>query len=191
MYLDSPLIAHADAALSLRDMYDSVVSIQGAGEPYGDIFKIMGYEVFPIDFSHHKRNMNEPQISKDALKRLQEKKKTLLVDIDILTGKTTKKVQEFLTNKGINSDGIYLGLSRWPGLEETKPSIGEDSVNFNRFWKQCGNLRILSSKFPYNSEIISPKIKVFTSSGNIEKSDEKAYTSARRVAKYLIHNERR
>ena len=57
-YLDMPLIAHAYATLALKELgFDAIVGIETAGNAYAEIFKIMGFDVSSINYSHHKRKM--------------------------------------------------------------------------------------------------------------------------------------
>ena len=193
-YLDSPLIAHADAALSLGQMYDGVIGIKTAGAPYSEIFKIMGNEVFSIDYSHYKRNMENPIIDSLSLGRLKAKNNVLLVDIDIVTGQTIRKVISYLRDRGVNVTGAYIGLSAWSGMDsDDAHSINEDSVDFSNFWKICGNTRQLKTEALYRMNIISRGFRLFSSNGSIEECYEKNHVrglrTARGIASYLLHNE--
>jgi len=134
-YLDSPLIAHVDAALQLRQNYDAVVGIKEAGIPYAKIFEMVGFPIFDIDYSHQKRNMTEPRMEDEQIKQLRDKQAVLLTDIDFVTGKTLREVTRYLRENGVNVSGAYIGLSRWPGMKSGGFSIGDDTVNFDTFWK--------------------------------------------------------
>lgn len=192
-YLDSPLIAHADAMLSLKNMYDGVVGIESAGTPYAEIFKIMGHDVFSVDYSHHRRRMDAPVIDSASLEKLRTKKNVLLTDVDIVTGKTIKDVSTYLQNRGVPITGVYLGLSEWPGLDCDEPAVNEDTVNFDTFWKRCGNTRQLKNGSLYTMNILPRGLRVFTSNGSIEECHKESHPSglsaARRVASYLVYHE--
>ena len=108
----SPLIAHVDAALQLKENYDAVVGVREVGLPYAKIFEMVGFPVFDVDYSHHKRDMKEPKIDVEHLQRLRDKKAVLLTDIDFVTGKTLREVTRYLRENGVNVGGAYIGLSR-------------------------------------------------------------------------------
>ncbi|MDP3882169.1 MAG: phosphoribosyltransferase [Nanoarchaeota archaeon] len=183
-YLDSPLLAHADAALSLRGMYDAVVGVEKGGIPFSDIFEMLGFPVAKIEYSHYKRKMERPSMAESELDKLKKKKSILVVDVDVVTGQTIRAVKDYLLQHNINLNAAYTGLSAWPGIETEEPFIGEDKVNFKAFWKQCGSLRQLKSQYPYKKEIIPAGLRVFTSNGRIVSNEEKAIRAARRIGEY-------
>lgn len=185
-YLDSPLIAHADAALVLGKYYDAAVAVKEAGIPYGDIFRIMGFPVFDIDFSHHRRNMERPEMDEEKIRELQGRKNVLLIDIDFVTGKTLGEVVGYLREKGINAAAAYTGLSRWPGIESDAPHIGTDTVDFENFWggKTTG-LNHLRSKIPYKKGIVHDDLKLYSPNPGLPDSEMRGSAAARRVAQCL------
>lgn len=186
-YLDSPLIAHIDAALRLRALdYNAVVGIKKAGVPYADIFRIAGYPVFGIEYSHHKRKLKEPTIDEESLKEL-EGKIVLLTDVDFVTGKTLTTVYEFLKSRGINVGGAYIGLSEWPGVDSKNFSIGENTIDFEKFWQGNQNgLSWLRSRVPHNRKIIPRDLRIFGANSNLANKEKFAATAARRIAKFLL-----
>ncbi len=185
-YLDTPLIVHADAALSLQGLYDGVVGIREAGLPYADIFRIMGFETFEIDHSHWKRKMSQPVIEKEELEKLREKRAVLLVDIDFVTGRTIREVAGYLDSNRVNVGGAYIGLNRWPGLKVEGPSISEDTVNFGGFWmSSTGGLVCIRSKKPYKLGIVPEEIRLFSANPKAEKYFVYGSAVARRVARQL------
>lgn len=193
-YLDSPLIAHADASLSLKRMYDGIVEIETGGTPYGEIFRIMGHDVFSIDYSHHKRKMKNPVIEPNILQNLRRKKNVLLVDVDIVTGKTIRTITDYLKNEGVPVSGVYLGLSMWPGIDNGEMNtINENNVNFDNFWKICGSTRQLKKEKIYRMNIIPAGFKLFTSNGKIKEGNKNyniiGLNVARRIAYYLLNHE--
>lgn len=192
-YLDMPLMAHAYCSLGLKELgYDSILGVEDAGTPYGDIFRIMGFDVFSIDYSHHKRNTEKPIIEKNQLEQLKKKNKVLLTDIDIVTGKTINAVANYLKNERVNIEGVYIGLSEWPGLELETPHIGHDVTDFNFFWKECGKTRQLRDIHPsyyHDTGIIPFNLKLFNANYSLENrhySDGPA--AAKQIALYLLEN---
>src|SRR3989339_1116255 len=84
-YLDKALISHANAALSLKWLgFDAVIGIESAGVPYADIFRVVGFPMHSIDYSHHKRKMKFPEIEDEELEKLRKHEKVLLCDVDIV-----------------------------------------------------------------------------------------------------------
>ena len=162
-YLDAPLIVHADAAIALkRKGYDGVVSVRGAGVPYGDIFEMMGYRHFQIDYSHHKRRMNSPIIELTDLEALREMDKVVVADIDMLSGKTARVVTAYLRENGVTVEGVYLGLSRWPGIKMKGPQLGRGKFKSHMIWDESDNgLNEMETSIPGIEEIIPPKVEVF------------------------------
>ncbi len=184
-YLDSPLLAHADAALSLKNQgYNAVIGIEEKGVPYAEIFGIMGFPVYSIDYSHHRRNMDKPSINQEDLKELKGKK-AVLVDVDFVTGKTLKKVIKYLGSNNVNIDTVYLGLSEWPGIESDSFYIDNGKVDFEKFWKTCGSLRSMKCQLPYQAGIIPRNVRVLTSDSAIGEHGINGSSAATRIAKYF------
>ena len=191
-YLDSPLITHADAAMSLKNSYDAVVGIQKAGIAYAKIFELMGFPVYDIDFSHHKRNMEKPVMDQKQIAELKGKRNVLLTDIDFVTGRTLREVTNYLRERGINVTGAYIGLSKWQGLESNNHYIGDDTVNFETFWKTCGNTRQIMDILPYKKKIIPHDLRIYTSNKadpNLNCYEMMSSGKAVRIAKYIKKSE--
>ncbi len=202
-YFDSPLISHADASLQLKGKYDAVVAIRDAGIPYSKIFEIIGFPVFEIDYSHHKRKMNKPIISDSQLEELKHKKSVLLVDIDFVTGKTLRKVTEYLRENEVNVKGAYIGLFKWPGIDSGKKyHVGTDTVNFDSFWhlspitglsKVREDIMLKNGKpvFPYRKykKLLPSDFELYTSNPYILNSNETAKNVVDRVGKYIVVKE--
>lgn len=185
-YLDSPLIAHVDAALQLRQNYDAVVGIREAGIPYTKIFGMVGFPTFDIDYSHHKRDMKEPRMDDEQIKQLRDKQAVLVADIDFVTGKTLREVIKFLRENGVNVNGAYIGLSRWPGMESQGFSVSDDTVNFDTFWKgKTSGLSRVRSRIPYKRELIPEDLALYTSNPALEDNELRGSAAAIRVAKYF------
>lgn len=186
IYLDSPLISHVDAALQLRQNYDAVVGIKNAGVPYAQIFEIVGFPVFDVDYSHHKRDMEEPVMDCKQVKQLRDKQSVLLTDIDLVTGKTLREVAKYLRENGVKVDGAYIGLSRWSGMESEEFSIGDDTVNFDTFWKgRTSGLSTIRSRLPYRKGLIPQDLALYTSNPTLEDNELRGSAAARRIAKYF------
>ena len=190
-YLDSPLISHVDAALQLRQDYDAVVGIKDAGIPYAQIFEMIGFPIFDVDYSHHKRDMKEPQMDDEQIKQLREKQSVLLTDIDLVTGKTLREVTKYLRENSVKVGGAYIGLSRWPGMESEGFSIGDDTVNFDTFWKgRNSGLSTIRSRVPYKKGLIPQDLALYTSNPTLEKNELKGSAAARRIARYIKEQNR-
>ncbi|MEM4318502.1 MAG: phosphoribosyltransferase [Candidatus Pacearchaeota archaeon] len=191
-YLDSPLISHVDAALQLRQNYDAVVGIKNAGIPYAQIFEMVGFPIFEIDYSHRKRDMKEPQIDDEKVKQLRDKKSVLLTDIDFVTGKALREVTRYLREKDVKVNGAYIGLFRWPGMKSEKSEeffIGNDTVNFDTFWKgRTSGLSTIRSTLPYKKGLIPSDVALYTSNPFLEEDELKGSAAARRIAKYFLES---
>ncbi len=192
-YLDSPLLAHADAALALRKYYDTVVAIRSAGIPYGKIFEMAGFSYYEIDYSHHKRNMRKPEMNILDLFLLQDKQSVLLIDIDVVSGKTLRAVYNFLKNQDVNVQGAYIGLSQWPGVDKGVPYIGNDKVDFGDLWaNKIKSFRIMRNSdsytknhFPEMSQIIPSNLPVFGVNPNLDSDLNLALKATTRVQEYF------
>lgn len=185
-YLDSPLIAHVDAALRLRDFYDCVVAIQNAGLPYAKIFEMVGYDAFEVDYSHHKRKMRKPRIKNEHIDMLRDKKSILLTDIDFVTGKTLRVVTNYLRENSVNVKGAYIGLSRWRGLDTGEFFIGARRVNFETFWKcKTTGLSFLGSRLPYRMGLIPNDLRAYAPNPSLEDKIAKGSAIAREIATYF------
>lgn len=185
-YLDSPLISHMDAALKLKKEYDLVVGIKNAGIPYAKIFEMAGLPVVEIDYSHHKRNMDSPTIDESQLQLIQNSK-VLLIDIDMVTGKTLRKVQEYLIKNGADVRGAYLGLSQWKGIKSEEFGISEDTVKFKTFWKgKKTGLTELRIKTPYKRKLIPETLNLYSSNPCLPENEKFGSAAARRIARYLL-----
>ena len=186
-YLDSPLLAHADAALRLKKDYDKVVAIKDAGVPYAKIFEMMGFPVYEIDYSHHKRDMETPEIDESQLDSLTNGR-VLLTDVYFVSGKTLRRVHQFLREGGVNVDGAYIGLSQWPGMDVEGFGIGEDSVNFDTFWKgRTTGLSEIRSSIPYKKGLIPQDLNLFTSNPTLPEKENNGSVAARRIARYILN----
>lgn len=184
--LDAPLIAHADAALELKRHYDAVVGIQKAGVPYALIFEIMGFPVYDIDFSHHRRHMKHPIIDQSQLVELRRRINVLVTDVDFVTGKTLTKVVEYLRQNGVNGGGAYIGLSKWPGIESESFCIDDDTVDFETFWTSThSGLRHLRSTTPYKNRLIPNDLRVYCPNPSLDKNERVGSIASRRVARYF------
>ena len=184
-YLDQPVLAHVNAVLNLKEIYQAFVGIMEAGIPYLSIFKMFNCPVYCIDFSHYKRNMDVPLIEADQLLELRHRD-VLLVDIDLVTGKTLDKVTDYLRSNAVNVKGAYIGLSRWAGIESDDPHIGEDLVDFDKFWKRCGELYLIKNKERYIRLGVLPKdFEVYTSNLAVEKNERVGSKAAAKFAEYL------
>ncbi len=181
-YLDTPLLAHADSAISLSRDYDAVVGIKEAGVPFAKIFEMIGLPIFNIDFSHYKRKMDQPEIDTSDLRQLQKSQSVLLTDIDFVSGRTLRTVTNYLRSNGVNVKGVYIGLSQWPGIESDCFHVGNDSVDFNLFWKQCGYVRQMRNMLPYRKGVIPKDLMVYTANRDFIYSKRGI---ASRVARYL------
>lgn len=185
--LDSPLISHADAAITLKKTlgYDAVVAIKEAGIFYADVFMLMGLHVFEIDYSHHRRNMKKPEMDMKQLNGLKEKKNALIVDVDFVTGKTLREVVGYLRERGVNVEGAYVGLSEWPGIESDNFYIGHDRVDFDSFWI-CNRegLNHLRTKKLHSIGFLPKETKIFSPNPALGDSIH-GQRAARRVACYL------
>ena len=187
-YLDASLIAHADAALSVQEWgYDAAVAIKDAGVPYGEIFEIMGMPIYSIDYSHHRRNMKEPQIESDDLQDLLDKQNVLLIDVDMVTGKTVRDVASFLRDKGVNVWGCYLGLSEWPGMDGEGFRLGKKELNFNTFWNRNSKYGVatLKSGLPYKQKLIPNDLELIGVNSKLKANGRYMPKIARRVLTYL------
>ncbi len=192
-YLDSTLIAHSDAALQLKKQYDAVVGIKNAGVPYAKIFEMIGFPMFEIDYSHHKREMNEPIIEENQIAELKQKKNVLLSDIDFISGKTLTEVTRYLMDNKVNVNGAYIGLSRWPGMNTKKFFIGKKHINFKTFWKRLSyysGLKILRSEIPYKKGIILSGLKIYSVNSSLEDYEIRGGVVASGIAKYLKQTEK-
>ncbi len=193
-YLDSPLIAHVDAALKLRENYDAVVGIREAGIPYAKIFEMVGFAVFDIDYSHHKRDMKEPIMDVGQIKQLRDKQAVLVIDIDFVTGKTLREVTRYLRENGVNVKGAYIGLFRWHGIESEEPYlVGVDTVNFNLFWQnslKSGLSSVRGTPYKKYKKLIPPDFELYTSNPALEENELRGSAAARRVAKYFKERQR-
>ncbi|MEK6894369.1 MAG: phosphoribosyltransferase [Nanoarchaeota archaeon] len=191
-YLDAPLIVHADAALTLkRKGYDGVVSVMAAGVPYGDIFEIMGYNHSKIDYSHHKRKMDVPIIEQTDLEALREMNKVVVADIDMVSGKTARVVTDYLRENGVNVGGVYLGLSRWPGIKMKEPQLGRGKFNSNKIWNESDNgLSEMETSIPGIEEIIPPQVEVFRPNPKLW-CKRSFFSSQQDNLKYAVHRVKR
>ena len=65
--------------------------------------------------------------------------------------------------------------------------IGDDTVNFDTFWKgRTSGLSKLRSKMPYKNGIIPQDLTLYTSSNPaIEKNELRGSAAARRIATYF------
>jgi hypothetical protein len=188
-YLDSPLLAHVDAALRLKKDYDAVVGIEEAGIPYAKIFEMVGFPIYEIDFSHHKRDMETPEIDESQLNSLKDGR-VLLADIDFVSGKTLREVHKFLKGKGINVDGAYIGLSQWPGMDSEEFGISENTVDFDTFWKgKTTGLSEIRSSIPYKRCLIPEDFMLFSSNPTLPEKENYGSVAARRIARYFINRE--
>ncbi len=185
-YLDAPLLAHAYAALKLGEKFDAVVGIKAAGIPYASFFQRMDFPFYSLDFSHHKRKMKEPVLNSDSLSYLKEHKNVLLVDIDLVTGRTLKTVSEYLTNLGVKVGGAYLGLSRWPGMELEEPHLGIENTSFRALWKSCGLMRYMNTRLVEKKGITLPLLEISGPNPQIGVSEKLGSLAAREVAAYLL-----
>ena len=180
MFLDAPLIVHADAAILLSNYYDAVVGIQTAGTAYSEIFRLMGFSEAKVDYSHYKKKMSAPQeMDKDQVEMLRVKRHVLLVDIDFVTGETVRKVYTYLTNLGINVEGIYFGISVMPANPELLK------------WNKGHSLVVLQSSEPYAKGLIPRKLEIYAPNSSIENNEQTANWIAMRVAEYLIKKRER
>lgn len=116
--LSASIILYADAALQLKEKrYDTAMGIKNSGIPYAKIFEMMGYDYSEIDYSHHKRQMEEIRIDSQEIKMLKNKK-IILIDMDIFSGKTILKITEYLKEKNLNVKGAFIGkLNFWAGSD--------------------------------------------------------------------------
>jgi hypoxanthine phosphoribosyltransferase len=194
-YLDMPLLAHAHAALGLKELgYDAVGGVEKAGIPYAEILNLFGLEMFSIDYSHYKRNMEKPAIDEATLEKMKEKKKILLADIDFVSGKTLRTISEYLDQHFIVAQGAYIGLSEWPGIPELDvPTISEDTVNFKSFWNTCGKLRRIkirksSEPLPYKYNMIPRSLELFNANPQLDKGQRNGAAAAVEIARYLLHH---
>lgn len=192
--LDSPLIAHADAALALKGDYDGVVGIKDAGIPYAKIFEMMGFPVFEIDYSHRKRNMEKPVIDNYQLSQLKERKSVLLADIDFVSGRTLREVTKYLRENGVMVKAAYIGLYKWPGIDGKEFSVGKDTINFDKFWMgKVGGLcynkffNISSGKKTkiYDKELIPSDLRLYSPNPYIENNETLGSAAARKIARYF------
>lgn len=185
-YLDAPLIAHADAALNLKQNYDAVVAIREAGVPYAQIFRLMGYPIFDIDFSHHRKRMEHPIMDQSQLEEVKKSKDVLVTDVDFVTGRTLREVVDYLRRHGVNVRGAYIGLSKWLGLETEGFHIGEDTVDFDTFWTRTySGLAHLRKILPYKRNIIPAGLRVYSVNPVLDENERLGGMVARRVARYL------
>lgn len=188
-YLDSPLISHVDAGLQLRQNYDAIVGIRNAGIPYAQIFEMIGFPIFDVDYSHYKKDMKELKIDGEQIKQLRAKQSVLLTDIDFVTGKTLREVTRYLRGNGVKVNGAYIGLSRWPGIDgiESKEfSICVDTVNFDTFWKgRTSGLSTIRSTIPYRKGLIPQDLALYTSNPILGENELRGSTAAKRVAQYF------
>lgn len=148
--LNPSIILYCDAALQLKEKrYEAVTAIKRAGVPCAKIFEMMGYAYSEIDFSHHKRRMEKPEISEEELQKIAGKK-VILTDVDFVTGKTLRKVTEYLRNREVNVRGAFIEFEDWPGRSNFGP--------YKSFWRdEKKGLRILNnpdcSKIPGNFKV--------------------------------------
>lgn len=187
-YLDATFMAHSDAALQLRNRYDAVVGIKSAGVYYAKIFEMMGFPMFEIDYSHHRRKMDKPIIEENQIRELKQKKNVLVTNIDFITGKTLTEVAKYLREKEVNVNGAYIGLSRWPGMDSNDFFINNDKVNFKTFWKSissCSGLKMLRNEIPYEKGIRPKYLRLYSVNSSLEKNEKSGVLVARKVAKYL------
>jgi len=186
-FLDAPLIAHADAAVTLDS--DAAVAIKNAGFPYGLIFDLIGTPMFEIDYSHHERHMTEPIIDEDDLAKLQKMKDVVLVDVDFVTGKTLRTTTEFLRKKQINVTGAYLGTSAWDGIPCEHFCVGRQTVDFKSFWKKGRSpaLRQMRNNQPYIHGLLPHDLMVFSANPNLVDNEEAAASVSMNLARHFIN----
>jgi hypothetical protein len=112
------VVLHADAALKLKtEGCQVVIGVKNGGLRYSKVFEMMGYEQSEIDYSHHKRKMQEPLIEDEELEKLRGKK-VILTDNDFVTGITLQRIVEYLREREVNVGAAYMGLDCWPGIED-------------------------------------------------------------------------
>lgn len=188
-HLDAPLIAHANAALVLKEAgFDCAIAIMNAGEPYSKLFSIMGIPYVKIDYSHHKREMTEPVIDGESIDVIRKKNKCLLVDIDIVTGKTVRSVYKWLVERySPNIDGLYCGLSSWPGI----PGIEGKTIscaNSGRFLTQWRGMKRVTKNWPYDAKILPKGMIMYAPLSNIEERPRTLKPALSAIAKYLLED---
>ena len=183
-YLDAPLVAHADAAVQLKDRCDAVIGIEGAGKPYSSLFTLLGKPSLDIDYSHYKRNMTAPAIYAPQLEWLRSKGKIILADIDFVSGKTLRTVTEHLRQARVEVVGAYIGITRWPG---NTYGIGESGgTDFTEFWsKSRTGLAQCTSTDPRLKEILPPNFTVYGPNKAVGLDTKLGSAAARRVAREL------
>jgi len=191
-YLDKPLIVHAAAIKELEKTkkYDAAIGIKTAGTPYLELFDIMGIECFDIDYSIYRKKSEAPVIDEYAIEQLKEKKNVILVDIDIVTGKTLRDVTEYLHKKNIPVTGVYLGLSAWPGADKKSDEfgLGKETVNFSRFWSQRNSILTVSRHSAMLSQagVLPKNFEIYTGCPCFEKQAGTLTETTNTVAKYII-----
>jgi hypothetical protein len=151
--LNSSIILYCDAALQLKKRgYEAVTGIKNSGIPYAKIFEMMGYTYSEIDYSCHKRHMVEPIIDNEDIERMRDKK-VILCDVDYFTGRTLQTVNEYLTGRKINVEGIFIGqenglfgwitekggIRKQKGLKAQIQSIKKVPKNFEIFTSTNSN----------------------------------------------------
>jgi adenine/guanine phosphoribosyltransferase-like PRPP-binding protein len=186
--LDSPLICHMDAALTLKKTYDAVVGIRSAGVYYSYILKMAGFPVYFVNYSIYKKKMEEPKISKLTLKKLKEYKSVLIVDVDFITGKTITGVYNFLRQNDVNADGAYFGLSKWIGREEDdfEFRLGGNTVDFDCFWNKCNiGLSAIVSDEPYTTKTIPDDLMLYTPNRRLVNNETAFNNACERIFNYI------
>ncbi|MBW2967412.1 phosphoribosyltransferase [Candidatus Woesearchaeota archaeon] len=189
-YLDTPLIAHCDAALSLQKMgFDAAIGIERKGMPYAHIFEMMGWDIGSVYYSHHREDMIAPLMEPPDAELAREKQKVLLVENDFITGKTIRTVYDHLRRMGINVQGVYCGLTKWPGKKYDVPHVSSDTVDFDKFWrKPPAGLTEMKDQMPYRLMIIPHGLRVFAPNSRLADKPNLGQGAARRIVKYLLAN---
>ena len=90
-----------------------------------------GYECAEIDYSHHKRKMENPEME-DGFVKILSGRKPIAIDVDFITGITLGKVFFYLSERKIKLEGAYMGLSDWGQLSNNEPLFGREGG----FWEQ-------------------------------------------------------
>ncbi len=125
LFNGSDIILHVDSGLNLREQgYEVALGIKNSGLGFARILELSGFSYSEIDYSCYKRKMEEPIIEEGYFSRLTGKR-VLAVDMDIVTGNTFDRVAAYLTGRGINLGGIYVGFPEHYVSEFSESRINE------------------------------------------------------------------
>lgn len=132
----------------------------------------MGYAYSEIDYSHHKRKMQEPVMNDEDMEKIKDKR-VILSDIDFDTGNSLQKVIDHLRIRNIDVTGAYIGSEDWPAL-------GDFGMYYGFWMTERKGLRKLGDDFLYREGKVPSDFEIFTSTESNRISE-----AIRRVSEYI------